>query len=131
MAWLDDTCYEIDQREDAVVLRRLASGDVQALAVRGRPGFDGEHAAPGLLYRVEWLAVIHGDEARLLGAVRFPPADPPRAAGNCLHLRCSPRSGDGRQTWCYRPRDYDAGTLSLLPEAAPRPRRRLRRRALA
>jgi hypothetical protein len=117
MAWLDDSHYEIDQQEDAVLLRRLESGVTQALAVRGRPGFDAEHAVPGLLYRVEWLNVIHADEARLLGAARFAPADAPRAAGNCLHLRA------GRQTWCYRPREYDGGTLSLLPEAAPRQRR--------
>lgn len=116
MARIGDTHYEI---VDGILHRRDASGAVEFLAVPGRPDFASGAAMSGVLYRVEW-------QPAAVSAARFEGADGLRDGGNCLHLAC--RDGDRRQWWCYRPRERDDGTLSLLAEWEPRPepaRRRL------
>jgi hypothetical protein len=108
--------YEV---RDGVVLRRSPSGAVEALGVRGRPDFSSDAAMSGVLYRAAWLP----DGG---GAARFRDVEAVRDGGNCLHVAC--RDGARRQWWCYRPREHDDGTLSLLAEWAPSPERPRRRR---
>lgn len=120
MAWIADTHYEILGGREGMLVRRQPSGAVQLLGVRGRPGFASTAATGGLLYRVEWLPSAAG-----AGAARFVDLDGVREGGNCLHLACT--LGGARQWWCYRPRESDDGTLSLLAEWAPPPERARRR----
>lgn len=105
------TGYEV---RDGVVLRRSSSGAVEALGVCGRPDFSSDAAMSGVLYRVVWLPDGWG-------AAGFRDIEAVRDGGNCLHIAC--REGARRQWWCYRPRERDDGTLSLLAEwVAPRDR---------
>jgi hypothetical protein len=108
MAQLEDTRYLTGDGQDACLYRLLPDGRLQALAVKGRPGFDAARAT------------FHGPD----GA---------RAAGACIHLTCPEGAGPGEgQWWCYRPREHDGGTISLLhqwQEGPPAPRVR-RPRAL-
>ena len=76
VAWVDGALYETEDRGDAAFYRfaparrprefgDLASfgGTLQALAVRGQPGFDANLADPGGSYDVEWVTI---DEANPL-----------------------------------------------------------------
>ncbi len=123
MAWIADTCYETYDQPEGVVVRRLPSGVLETLAIRGRPGFDGGRAISGVLYRVEWLELAGPNDACAAGAAIFRVPDPPRAAGNCLHLTCQQAGSGLRQWWCYLPRQHDDGTLSLLHEWGNEPRK--------
>jgi hypothetical protein len=134
MAQLGDTRYLTHDGPDACLYRLLADGRVQALAVKGRPGFAAERAIGGVLYRVEWIDVAAPGAARAAGAAVFRGPQGARATGNCIHLTCPEGRGAGRaQWWCYRPREQDDGTLSLLHEWQELPRRARSRglRALA
>jgi hypothetical protein len=129
MAQLQDTRYLTGDGPDACLYRLLPDGRLQALAVKGRPGFDAARATGGVLYRVEWLDVDAPGAARAAGAAAFHGPDGARAAGACIHLTCPDGAGPGEgQWWCYRPREHDGGTISLLHQwqerpPAPRPRR--------
>jgi hypothetical protein len=122
MTWLGDIPYEVVGRPDGRVVRRFPDGVVQALGVRGRPGFAAGQAISGVLYRAEWLEIAVAADAPESGAAVFMAPEPLRAAGNCVHLTCSAGDAAARQWWCYRPRDYDDGTLSLLHEWVPNAR---------
>jgi hypothetical protein len=111
MAWIGDTHYEISAGPEGRLVRRLGSGELQVLGVRCRPEFASREAMSGVLYRAQWLAP--GDAAR---AARFCDVVELREGGNCLHLACLHEGA--RQWWCYRPREQDDGTLSLLAEWA-------------
>jgi hypothetical protein len=128
MAWIGDIAYEVVGRGDGCVIRRLPTGELEALGVCGRPGFETERALGGVLYRVEWLPIALPADARRAGAALFAVPETVRAAGNCLHLTCAAAGTRARQWWCYRPREHDDGTLSLLHEwrtsARPAPVRR-------
>jgi hypothetical protein len=134
MAWLGDTCYLTHDGPDACLYRLRGDASLQVLTVKGRPGFAGDEALGGVLYRVQWRDVDAPGAARSAGAASFRCPDGVRAAGNCIHLTC-PEAGNGglAQWWCYRPRAYDGGTLSLLHAwREPRPSARSRRlRALS
>jgi hypothetical protein len=117
MDWIGDMQFDV---AGGIVLRRAPSGVVQALGVRGRPDFSSAAATSGVLYRVSWLPSADG------GAARFRDVEAVRGSGNCLHVAC--RDGGRRQWWCYRPREQDEGTLSLLAEWDPSPERPRRRR---
>jgi hypothetical protein len=116
MPWIGDIAYEVVGRGDGCVIRRHPNGDVDALGVRGRPGFETERAIGGVLYRVQWLPIARPGDARAAGAALFAVPEAVRAAGNCLHLTCAAAGPRARQWWCYRPRELDDGTLSLLHE---------------
>jgi hypothetical protein len=132
MAELGDTHYLTHDGPDACLYRLLGDGRLEALAVKGRPGFEAARAIGGVLYRVEWIEVAAPGAAREAGAAVFREPLGARAAGACIHLTCPDGAGAGHaQWWCYRPREQDGGTLSLLHEwqEVPRPRRRLLRAA--
>jgi hypothetical protein len=126
MAQLGDARYLTHDGPQACLYRLLGDGRVQALAVKGRPGFAADRAIGGVLYRVEWIDIAAPGAARDAGAAVFRHPDGARAAGNCIHLTCPDVNGRG-QWWCYRPRRHDDGTLSLLHEWQDRPRARNRR----
>ena len=136
MAQLEDMRYLTHDGPDACLYRLLPDGHLQALAVKGRPGFDAARAIGGVLYRVEWLDIAAPGAAHDAGAARFHHPLGARAAGTCIHLTCPDGAGAGQgQWWCYRPREHDGGTISLLHEwqetAAPRRAGRLRALARA
>ena len=120
MAWIGDTHYDISAGPESRLVRRTASGELQVLGVRRRPDFASRAAMSGVLYRVEWLAPAAAGRA-----ARFSDVEELREGGNCLHLACV--DGGARQWWCYRPREQDDGTLSLLAEWAPEVERSRRR----
>jgi hypothetical protein len=93
---------------EACLYRLHEDGTLQALTVKGRPGFDTAEALGGVLYRVEWVEVASPGAAWDAGAARFHHPSGAQVAGSCVHLS-SPE-----QWWCYRPRAYDDGTISLL-----------------
>src|SRR3954452_9936022 len=128
MAELGDRHYLTHDGPDACLYRLLPDGRVQALAVKGRPGFEAARGIGGVLYRVEWIDIHAPGAARAGGAAMSREPLGARAAGSCIHLACPDGAGAGRgQWWCYRPREHDGGTISLLHQwqEMPRPRRRL------
>jgi uncharacterized protein len=137
---LGDVGYEAEDRPHACLYRVVeGDGTLQALAVKGRPGFRADEALAGVAYRVEWLTLAEpawdrearNRAARAAGAAIFAGHDHAVATGDCLHFIC-PDGGSDRlgQLWCYHPRAWDGGTLSLLHEwreaRESRGRRRLR-----
>lgn len=133
MAELGDTIYLTHDGPDACLYRLQPDGRLSALVVKGRPGFEASRGIGGVLYRVEWVEIDAPGAARAAGAAQFREPLGARAAGSCIHLTCPDGAGAGQaQWWCYRPREQDGGTLSLLHqwrEEARRPRRRLLRAA--
>jgi hypothetical protein len=94
-AWLHSVRYD-----DAVC--RYVDGAVQALAVRGRPGFSAAEAVAGLAYRTEW--VLPGSSA---AAALGTPRGVAAAAGRLLV------AGAG-ELWAFAPRGLLGGVLTLL-----------------
>jgi hypothetical protein len=95
-------------RYDGAVCRRV-DGIVQALAVRGRPGFSAAEAIIGLAYRTEW--VLPGTpEAAALGT--------PRGLAR-IGDRVLLAAGD--ELWAFEPRGPLGGVLSLLERRADAP----------
>ena len=134
MAQLADTRYLTHDGPEACLYRLLPGGDLQALAVKGRPGFDAARAIGGVLYRVEWIDVGAPGAARDAGAATFRHPEGVQVAGACIHLTCPDGAGAGQgQWWCYRPREHDGGTIGLLHEwqVEPPARGGRRLRALA
>jgi hypothetical protein len=127
MAQLGEARYLTHDGADACLYRVFGDGRVQALAVKGRPGFAADRAIGGVLYRVVWIDIASPGAAREAGAAVFRHPDGARAAGNCIHLTCPDAGGARAQWWCYRPREHDGGTLSLLHEWRERPSARNRR----
>jgi hypothetical protein len=95
-------------RYDGAVRRRV-DGIVQALAVRGRPGFSAAEAVIGLAYRTEW--VLPGmPEAAALGT--------PRGVA-CAGVRMLIAGGD--ELWAFEPRGPLGGVLNLLERRGDSP----------
>ena len=95
-------------RYDGAVCRRV-DGIVQALAVRGRPGFSAAEAIIGLAYRTEW--VLPGlSEAAALGTPHGV-----AAVGDRILLAA------GDELWAFEPRGPLGGVLNLLERRADAP----------
>ncbi|HEX4690337.1 MAG TPA: hypothetical protein VH276_06570 [Solirubrobacteraceae bacterium] len=95
-------------RYDGAVCRRV-DGIVQALAVRGRPGFSAAEAIIGLAYRTEW--VLPGlPEAAALGTPHGV-----AAVGDRILLAA------GDELWAFEPRGPLGGVLNLLERRADAP----------
>jgi hypothetical protein len=94
-AWLHSVRYE------GAVCRRV-DGAVQALAVRGRPGFSAGEALAGQAYRTEW-ALLGSSAAAALGTPRGIAA----AAGRVLVAGAA-------ELWAFEPRGPLGGVLTLL-----------------
>jgi hypothetical protein len=93
--------------EDAIC--RRVDGIVQALAVRGRPGFSAAEAIAGLAYRTGWV-LPGAPEAAALGAPRGV-----AAVGGRVLLAAAD------ELWAFEPRDPLGGVLTLLERRADAP----------
>jgi hypothetical protein len=116
-ARLDGVLYRGEDRGIACLYRVVPlerGATVQALAVRGRPGFDVAEAVPGLAYRTEWVA---GEHPRRAGATTFPRHAGLAAAGGRV-LVCCPGGGAAGlgQLWAFQPRGPLGGVLTLAGE---------------
>ena len=139
VAWLDGVLYETEDRGDAAFYRFLPArrpreagdlatfgGTLQALVIRGRPGFDANSANPGETYRVEWVTIDEPNplqdtvrkEAQAKGAAIFDRTEGAWTAGRRVYFDCT-TGGEAQlgQLWDYRPRGRHGGELTLIYES--------------
>ncbi|MDQ3721837.1 MAG: DUF839 domain-containing protein [Actinomycetota bacterium] len=139
VAWLRGILYETEDRGDAAFYRFLPArrprefgdlasfgGTLQALVVRGRPGFDANLASPGQSFEVEWVTIEEPNpledtvrkEAQSKGAAIFDRTEGAWTAGQRVYFDCT-TGGEAQlgQLWSYNPRGDDGGTLTLIYES--------------
>jgi uncharacterized protein len=140
VAWLDGALYETEDRGNAAFYRFVPNrrpgglgdlatfgGMLQALAVRGRPGFDADEASPGETYAAEWVTVDEPNplsdtvraQAQAKGAAIFNRTEGIWSADRRVYFDCTSGGEAGLgQIWEYAPRGDDRGELRLVYESA-------------
>jgi secreted PhoX family phosphatase len=123
VAWLDGALYQTEDRGDACLYRFLPArrpretgdlatfgGTLQALVVRGRPGFDANLASPGQTLAVEWVTIDEPNpasdtvrqQAQAKGAALFDRTEGIWTAGKRVYFDCT-TGGEAQlgQLWSY------------------------------
>jgi len=139
VAWLDGVLYETEDRGDAALYRFLPAkrpreagdlatfgGTLQALVVKGRPGFDANLANPGETYHVEWVTIEEPNplqdtvrkEAQTKDAAIFDRTEGAWTADGRVYFDCT-TGGEKQlgQLWVYKPHGRHGGELTLIYES--------------
>jgi len=139
VAWLNGVLYETEDRGDAAFYRFLPArrprefgdlasfgGTLQALAVKGRPGFDANLANPGDSYDCEWVTIEEPNplvdtvrkEAQGKGAAIFDRTEGAWTAGRRVYFDCT-TGGEAQlgQLWSFERRGRNGGKLTLIYES--------------